>query len=155
MTPTFDVNVASFSSSLLVKIEVRSEPNQLIRGCITSVSYATLDPISFHLAFLSFLSQSSTHPHWYCVSEYIHLPTLSLLILLELSPSLLPSSQPPPALSVNRQKCVCRPGVGKECRQSNLTWIIIPLIETDQKPIESQSNICISPSSVSFNCQCC
>lgn len=37
----------------------------------------------------------------------------------------------------------------------NLTWFIIPLIESDQKPIESQSNICISPSSVWFNCQCC
>lgn len=61
----------SFISLCWVTIEVGSKQNQLIRVCMKTVSYSTLDPISFHLASLPFLSrQNSTYSHQYM---YLHI----------------------------------------------------------------------------------
>lgn len=102
--------------------------------------------------FSGFLSpQNSTHSHWYSVPAYIHLLTHSLLIFSQIISFILPSLLYHPLhyllitwnlfVTMVIQRGTARP--------------ITPLIESDQKPIESRSNICISPSSVWFNCQCC
>lgn len=87
-----------------------------------------------------------------CIYSFTYSFTLDFLWIIPFTPPLSPL--PPTALSVNKLKFVChRGGAARRC-PSNLTRFITPLIESDQKPIESQSNICISPSSVWFNCQC-
>lgn len=139
-----------------VKIEVSSKQNQLIRGCITTITSPILDPISFHLASLSscLLKTALIPTGILYLHIFIYLLPHSLFSLNNLLHSPL-SPLPPTALSANKLKFVCHRGDTEGRCPSNLTWFITPLIESDQKPIESQSNICISPSSVWFNCQCC
>ncbi len=142
-----------------LKIEVRSKQNQLIRSRIKTVTYAIPDPISFHLASLSpcllidllttLIPTGILYLHIFIYSLPHSFFSLNNLLHSPLSPL------PPTALSVNKLKFVCHRGETEGCCPSNLTWFITPLIESDQKPIESQRNICISPSSVWFNCQCC
>lgn len=45
-----NVSPVSFITFWWVEIEVGSTENQMIRGCITTASYPTPNPISFHLA---------------------------------------------------------------------------------------------------------
>lgn len=89
---------------------------------------------------------------------FIYLLPHSLFSLNNLLHSLF-SPLPTTALSANNLKFLCYRGDTEGCSPHyyppNLTWFITPLIESDQKPIESQSNICISPSSVWFNCRFC
>lgn len=142
-----------------VLVGSKSKPDQNKINWLGSASDVSPTPAliqsAFHLASLPFPSPPNrTYSHRYL---YLHIFIYLLLhSWFSLNNLLHPSLSPLPAtaLSVNKLKFVCHcGGTARRC-PSNLTRFITPLIESDQKPIESQSNICISPSSVWFNCQC-
>lgn len=133
-----------------VKIEVRSKQNQLISGCIKGVMLR--HPWSA-FTLLPCLPVSSKHISAIFIYSLPH--SLFYLIQSTFSPL------SPNALSANNLKFVCHCGERGTAHPitfillPQVAWFITPHIESDQKPIEFQSNICISASSVWFNCQCC
>lgn len=154
--------MANFPSSLSVGSNSKSDQNKIT--WLAAASELSPTPSLIQSAF-TLLPLSSCLLKWVLIPTsilylhiFVYLSTHSLFCLNNLLLSLL-SPPPPTALSANNLKFVCQCGDTEGCSLSNtppnLACFITPLIESDQKPIESQSNICISLSSVWFNCHCC
>lgn len=154
--------MAIFPSLRSLGSKSKSDQNKINWLAAAAALSPTPSLISFHLAALSFrLLQTDLTPTGIpYLHIFIYLLPHSLFYLIH-SPL---SPLPPTALSANNLKLVCH------CRDTewhclsyypnpphlpNVACFITSLIGSDQNPIESRSNICISPSSVWFNCQCC
>lgn len=149
----FEVSIHTFPSSPSFGSKLKSDQNKInLLVAASKVScYVILDQLSpcFHV----FLSP----PNTYLQYSFIHSLTLYFIsfsqpfLLYHLMHYLLITWNL--FVTVVIQRGTAHPITFILLPQ--VAWFITPHIESDQKPIEFQSNICISASSVWFNCQCC